>query len=479
MDRSLPNPGADTFRRDRCAGWLVAGLGALAVAVLGGCARPAGNVGETRRPIVGGEPVAPGAWPNVVWLENGCSGVLIHSQVVVYAKHCGTNAERVWLGENLRIDMDAPTPTETGMRAADGTIATRSVAVAYCSPVVVGKKQRSPDVAFCVLEDRLREIPVVPPAIGCERAAVEPGMKAALVGFGASDVDKSGVGRKRWVTTQVEAMEPDGITIGLNGEGTCTGDSGGPAFVRVPSDNAAGGEWRVLGVLSEGFVGHCGVGFYVGLAEHVPTLEEQTQRELTPCFDDGGTWQKSAGCRVPPYDGEGRPLDTGARFGATCGAPFGKKDRSLSGSPLPSVEIASASWGTAKSGPVLAVRAKATAAPDVGMARVRFDGRAGNGDLHARRVDEIPPFDVRFENDAQSIETVRVTAIDFLGKSATAEEAVDAPAGRCAMGRARGSALTWLWGFLLVGWAWRRRARYGVRHGAAPEEASRAGRGVG
>src|SRR5690606_19373863 len=52
--------------------------------------------------------------------------------------------------------------------------------------------------------------------------------------------------------------------------GTCRGDSGGPAYARE------GGELRLLAILSSGFAGQCGVGWYTDYLRVLPWLEDAT-----------------------------------------------------------------------------------------------------------------------------------------------------------------------------------------------------------
>jgi hypothetical protein len=81
---------------------LVCSTGLLLVA----CgAAPVEPINGLRESISGGSPVLPGAWPAVAWLDNGCTGVLLAPDLVVFAAHCGTPAA-AWFADVLQIVVD-------------------------------------------------------------------------------------------------------------------------------------------------------------------------------------------------------------------------------------------------------------------------------------------------------------------------------------------------------------------------------------
>ena len=164
------------------------------------------------------------------------------------------------------------------------------------------------------------------PAQGCERAAVAQGNFAALVGYGFEDLNGT-AGTKRVVEAEIYSVSKE-IRIGDSARGTCAGDSGGPAFIRIPrGSDSPGFEWRVVGLLSSGIEGEgCGTGYYTDLASHVDWLQEETDRVLTPCFADDGSWAPTARCVRPSLNAEGvTSAEEPVEYSDTCGPPYQPK----------------------------------------------------------------------------------------------------------------------------------------------------------
>ncbi len=270
-----------------------------------------------RAPILGGHEVAPGAWPTVAWLDEGCSATLVDPEVVLYAAHCGTDIDRVWFGDAVDVAVSDQEQTLDVRHAPND----RSVAVARCAVYPGAEIGSGMDLAYCVLDEPVLDLPSIPPALGCEQNALAVGASATLVGFGFGDVNRTGLGAKRTATAALAGVEQE-IEIGDTTQGTCAGDSGGPAYVRVPSAIEAGWEWRLLGVLSSGLQGEdCGRGFYTNVGHFAAWLTQETQRDLAPCFDAKAAWHPRAGCRVPAVDDDGSTAPSVA-FSATCGEPY-------------------------------------------------------------------------------------------------------------------------------------------------------------
>ena len=252
---------------------------ALATAALllevGHAPPPGGGVHDSQADIVGGTAATRHQWPSAVSL-GGCDGVLVHARLVVTAAHClrGPAPPLVMLG-NTRERPARTVPVERCTRHPD-------------YPRLAGT-----DIGFCTLARDAgkapHSIPMVPAMAACEaRAAVLPGTRAALVGFGDVGQSQRGGGIKRWVTAPVHRLQARNreIVIGTATSGACDGDSGSPAFVRI-----AGAAWRVLGVASRmgprldgGAPRPCGsTTIYTSIPAHVAWLERETGLDIASC----------------------------------------------------------------------------------------------------------------------------------------------------------------------------------------------------
>lgn len=243
--------------------------------LLSACSTGTPETAQVRSAIWGGEPVHPAAFPNVVWLDSGCTGVVLDSKVVVFSAHCETPT-KVFLGDSIVV---------SGEDAQLGTW----LDVEQCSRYPGGSIGSGRDLAYCV-SDALSQVNVPSVAIisASERELVAVGDEARLVGFGAEYADGGGSGVKRAVDAKVESLPSSPgtgeIIIGSTGDGTCRGDSGGPAFVKVPECGTTG--WRVLGILSSGAIDQCGTGWYTDVSLLAPWLPDETGTvgsHLTPC----------------------------------------------------------------------------------------------------------------------------------------------------------------------------------------------------
>lgn len=264
--------------------------------------------------IYGGTPVDTCAWPTAVAVQNGgslCTGTLVHPQVVMYAAHCGAFNTAIRFGESL------------------GTA--RTVQPAFCetNPGYANQaNDQANDWAFCKLNEPI-DLPITPIVFGCETSALYPGAEVAVVGFG-NNQGTSGAGTKRWALTTTNGInESTNIgTVGGNGQpSVCSGDSGGPAFVRFPD-----GSWHAWGIASTVSGGCGGLGTHSLMQGAIPWVEERTGFDLTPCHDADGTWNPTGACQgfyaaepgaghgdwVTPWCG-GTPV-IGAS--ATCGDGF-------------------------------------------------------------------------------------------------------------------------------------------------------------
>jgi len=282
-------------------------------------------------PIYGGTVVEECGWPTTVSM-GGCTGTLVHPEVVIFAAHC-------------MFFSGGGAPPTVGFGESDFAIS-REVATQDCTMFpnwIPEESSYGTDVAFCRLAEPVLDVPIVPVLMGCETEILQPGQDVTLVGFGLTEIGEYGV--KHEVVAQVNGFEGTEINVGGGGTSSCNGDSGGPAYVQLED-----GSWRVFGITSRGVSGDCYDQSIYGLIfEHAAWIESELGLDITPCHDADGTWNPSEACTAFPI--EPRMGESGWELGcaqarlsgpsATCGAAFepgeetgstGAEDTGLDGS---------------------------------------------------------------------------------------------------------------------------------------------------
>ena len=247
-----------------------------------GCAAPLSEpVAREDVALYGGEAVAPGEWPSVVAIGDFCTGVLIHPRVVAYAAHCGLDIE------DLRVDARTvePSACRAHPRAPDQSRG---------PGLIITADSRIVDLAVCVLREDAEVVPVAP--LGpCEADVLTETPSVTLVGYGGN-ADSPEFGVKRAVEADAELVGHE-LQVSHEGVGSCSGDSGGPAFVEL-SD----GTLRVAGILSSSPSSSCNenVSFYTDLSQEIAWLESATDLTMSACPQD-----QPEGCAAGLRSGEG------------------------------------------------------------------------------------------------------------------------------------------------------------------------------
>jgi hypothetical protein len=365
----------------------------------------------THPQVAGGQEVVECAWIDTVAVTGGgglCTGSLVHPRLVVYAAHCGDGDKQIRIGN-------------TSMGGGGFTRATERC-VTY--PDYLGTNDQAHDWAFCVLEEAITEIPTTPPAFGCELERIVAGADVVIAGFG-NDTDTGGSGTKRWAETTIVSTLGSTANIGGDGTSTCSGDSGGSAFIAMED-----GSWRAISMTSTG-VG-CGLtGVHALMHPAIPWIEETAQIDITPCHDLDGTWNPTAACggfyagdetQYGTFDDfcEGTPV-TGSS--ESCGAAF---DAEADADP-PTVSITAPSDGEELPAdtPVSIAIDASDAGWGVREVWVEIDG------MEQAVRDEYPPYgfaDVPFPNGGYTVQAFAIDWADNVGMSEIVAFGVGEPA---------------------------------------------------
>jgi hypothetical protein len=247
------------------------------------CAPPepaAEEVERVAQPIIGGSPATTCQWPTTVGAVN-CTSTLVHPRIITTADHCVADG--------------GPTHITFGERWS-GAGVVKTVPVTECFGAAAAGL--AGDFGFCILAEPV-DMEITPVLFGCETEVLAAGQPATLVGYGQRAWWDFRAGTKYKVDVQVVRTDGVDIYLGNSRRGSCYGDSGGPAYVKL-----ADGSWRVFGATSRGALLCNGESIYTLIHPFVPWVEETSGIDITPCHDSDGTWNPTAACTGFPTNPE-------------------------------------------------------------------------------------------------------------------------------------------------------------------------------
>ncbi len=225
-----------------------------------GCGRAPQSASDLK--IVGGTPVASGAFPGIVGVAVGkageplftaiCTGTLIAPAVVLTAGHCveGPDDVVVFTGDG-EDDAKIAVAAAHAVRAKAVHASLRRYPLGYADFAVLTLAEPLSDATPYPLVQTL-----------ADRLAAERRGTALLVGYGRREDGRAG--RKFQAEAKIQSVTAAEAVIGGEGKDACAGDSGGPALTKRDD-----GTYQLLGVVSRGVGLDCGKGGYVGMTSDV------------------------------------------------------------------------------------------------------------------------------------------------------------------------------------------------------------------
>ncbi len=269
----------------------------VALAWLTGCGSYPGDTDTLRLEIVGGTETE--GWPAVgAYLIDGgnaglCTATLVRPDVLLTAAHCAddhgdyeawSNVSYVWGSGNA------------------GWVVASEVVIHPLYEVV--DSSYAHDLAVLLLDEPITDIQYIP--VNTENVDYTwQDEWLHFVGYGSdSYYGGPGSGLKRETDIQIYDYYPETLITYTAGTNTCTGDSGGPAFVERD------GNWYVAGVISSGFAwdhggDSChGAGVQMRVDHELDFLSEFFDPYETPYEDTGDDDDTTVGDDDDSAEGE-------------------------------------------------------------------------------------------------------------------------------------------------------------------------------
>jgi V8-like Glu-specific endopeptidase len=164
-----------------------------------------------------------------VWYGSVCTGTIISPRVALTAAHCIDAAEEGGVAvPHVVFGWDAHAPTE-------------AIAVVGMRRHRLYATYRDDDIALLQLATPASTAPIPVPELPLEGRA-QAGQDVRFVGYGITEANTSdGIGIKRQVTVPLESITYKHIIAGEDGKTTCSGDSGGPAFLTLDGQEVVAG----------------------------------------------------------------------------------------------------------------------------------------------------------------------------------------------------------------------------------------------